>query len=145
MNTVSRGGYNADYYMSWDEFDKEIRALAQKIDYAPDVIVGVVRGGLVPARLLSSLLKVPQMRCITLERVGERKILDELQGDFMGKKMLVVEDMIETGKGLVAAKKYLESKGALVKTACLYIMPISETKPDYFLREVAEVVKFPWE
>ncbi|MCR4328505.1 MAG: phosphoribosyltransferase family protein [Patescibacteria group bacterium] len=131
--------------MSWDEFDKEMRALAQKIEYIPDIIVGVVRGGLVPARLLSTLLKVPKMRCVTLERAGERKILDELQGDFTGKKVLVVEDMIETGKGLVAARKYLESKGASVKTACLYTMPISETTPDYFLREVSEVIKFPWD
>jgi hypoxanthine phosphoribosyltransferase len=132
--------------MSWDEFDKEIRALAAKIDWAPEVIAGVVRGGLVPARMLSSLLKVPQMRCISLVRNGgTREVLDELRGDVTGKRVLVVEDMIETGKSLEAAKAYLESKGAVVKTACLYTMPISEVAPDYSLREVGEVFHFPWE
>ena len=71
--------------------------------------------------------------------------MDELGGDIAGKKVLVVEDMIESGKSLETAKSYLESKGALVKTACLYTMPTSEMTPDYFLREVAGVVKFPWE
>ncbi|MBI2623649.1 MAG: hypothetical protein HYW65_03690 [Candidatus Liptonbacteria bacterium] len=132
--------------MSWDEFDKEIRALAEKVDYTPDMIVGVVRGGLVPARLLSTLLSVPQMRCITMARNGgTREILDELGGDIAGKKVLVVEDMIESGKSLAAAKKYLELNGAVVKTACLYTMPTSEMTPDYFLREVPEVMQFPWE
>ncbi|MBI2888963.1 MAG: hypothetical protein HYY10_03520 [Candidatus Liptonbacteria bacterium] len=132
--------------MSWDEFDKEIRALAQKVDYTPEVIVAVVRGGLVPARLLSTLLNVPQMRCVTMVRSGgEREILGELGEGIAGKKVLLVEDMIESGKSLEAAKEYLESKGALVKTACLYTMPISEMTPDYFLREVVAVAKFPWE
>ncbi len=132
--------------MSWDEFDKEIRALAQEVDYTPEIIVAVVRGGLVPARLLSTLLNVPQMRCITMVRNGgERKIMDELHEDITGKKVLVVEDMIESGKSLETAKQYFESKGAQVKTACLYTMPISEMAPDYFLREVPEVMKFPWE
>jgi hypoxanthine phosphoribosyltransferase len=53
--------------------------------------------------------------------------------------------MLEAGKSLIAAKKYLEGKKAIVKTACLYIMPNAEIKPDFYLKEVKTVIKFPWE
>jgi hypothetical protein len=53
--------------------------------------------------------------------------------------------MLEAGKSLIVAKEYLANKGADVKTACLYTMPISEIKPDFYIREVNDVIKFPWE
>ncbi len=43
--------------MNWDEFRSEIKDLAKKIDYTPDIIIGIVRGGLIPARLLSGAIK----------------------------------------------------------------------------------------
>lgn len=132
--------------MNWDELRAEVKMLAGKIDYSPDSIVGIVRGGLVPARLLSSELGVKDMYALTVKKVGEeRKVTSDILEDVSGKKILLVEDMIETGKSLIVAKEYLEKKGAEVKTACLYTMPISEIRPDFSLKEVAEIVPFPWE
>ncbi len=126
--------------------EKEIKALAEKIDWQPEVIIGIVRGGLVPARLLSSYLKVKKMYCLSVEKVGEeRKVMTEIKADLAGKKVILVEDMLETGRSLIVAKNYLESLGATVKTACLYTMPISEIKPDYSLKEIDKPIGFPWE
>jgi hypoxanthine phosphoribosyltransferase len=125
---------------------EEIKKLAQMVDFVPDVIVGVARGGIVPARLLSTLLNVKRVHCITVERMGEvRTVVGEIGEDLKGKKVLLVEDMLETGKSMDAALDYLASKHAETKTICLYVMPDSSTKPDYFLREVNRVVEFPWE
>jgi len=132
--------------MNWDELQLEVKALAAQIDFAPDMIVGIVRGGLVPARLLSSELRVKEMYALTVKKVDdERKVMNEILEDLSGKKILLVEDMLETGKSLIVAKEYLESKGAKVKTACLYTMPQSEIVPDFSIKKVAEVVRFPWE
>ena len=132
--------------MNWDEFDKEIQALQSRIDWTPDIIVGIVRGGLVPARLLSTELNVKEMYALTVKKVGdERKVMSEVLEDLRDKEILLVEDMLETGKSLMVAKEYLESKGAEVKTACLYTMPQSEIVPDFSLKQVNEVVHFPWE
>ena len=132
--------------MRWDELRGEVKELAGKIDYIPDIIVGIVRGGLVPARLLSSELRVKDMYALTVKRVGEeRNVTSDILEDISGKKVLLVEDMLETGKSLIVAKEYLEKKGAEVKTACLYTMPMSEIKPDFSLKEITEVVPFPWE
>ena len=130
--------------MDWDTFDSETRRLAELIDFVPDIIVGIARGGVIPATLLSKILKVKNMFTLTLDREGERKISAFLTQDIQGKKILLVEDMIETGRGLSAGKKFLEEKGEIIKTACLYTMPLSEMTPDYSLNEVPEVVPFPW-
>lgn len=132
--------------MSWEELEKEISDLSSKIREPFDIIVGIVRGGIVPARMLSKRLKVNSMYCLTVKKLGnERKVMNEISEDIRGKNIILIEDMIETGRSLIATKEYLEEKGAFVKTACLYIMPISEIKPDYFLKEVKEVISFPWE
>jgi hypoxanthine phosphoribosyltransferase len=132
--------------MDWDTFAKEIKDLSAKVDYHPDIIVGITRGGIMPARLLSTYLKVMDMYCLTVRKIGkERRVVTEILDDLVNKNVLLVEDMLETGKSLIAAKQYLESKGARVKTACLYVMPISEIVPDFSLRQVEKVEKFFWE
>ena len=86
------------------------------------------------------------MHCLTVRKVGEeRKVVDEILDNLVGKNILLVEDMLETGRSLVVAKQYLESKGATVKTVCLYIMEITEIEPDFYIRLVQEVEKFPWD
>jgi len=132
--------------MNWNEFDQEIRGLGKIIDYIPDVVIGIARGGVVPAVLLSKYLKVKDMYVLKVRREGnDRRIMAETVPDVSHLKILLVEDMIETGKSLIIAKEYLESKGAKVKTACLYTMPMSEIIPDYFLKEVPTPLPFPWE
>ena len=132
--------------MTWRQLREEIRSLAKKIDYRPDVIVGIVRGGLVPARLLSSELNVKDMYSLTIKKIkDQRKVMSDILEDMQGKHILLVEDMLETGNSLVAAKKYLEGRGAVVKTACLYVMPISGYIPDFSLKEIQEIPIFPWE
>ena len=134
------------FMMNWEKFRSEIKKLSTKIDPSPDIIVAIVRGGLVPARLLSTELKVKEMYCLTVKKVGDdRKVVSDILDDVSGKMILLVEDMLETGKSLSVAKKYLEEKGAMVKTACLYTMPTSVIHPDYHLKEFDEVQKFPWE
>lgn len=132
--------------MEWNVAAWEVQRLAKKIDYKPDLIIGLARGGIVPALILSHELKVPNMSIIKMERKGnERKILADVVADVKNKHLLLVEDMLETGKSILVGKHYFESLGAKVKTACLYIMPHTEIKPDYFLGTVTEVAKFPWE
>ena len=132
--------------LDWDTFTKEVKDLGNKIDYQPDLIVGIARGGVIPAVFLSKQLKVKDMMVLKVRVEGNERILRaEVVADVKDKNILLVEDMLETGKTLVVVKEYLESKGANVKTACLYIMPITEVKPDYFLTQINQVEKFPWE
>lgn len=132
--------------ISWKELESELSALSNQVNFQPDIIVGIVRGGVIPARLLSSLLNVQEMFCLTVEKHGhERQVVTTINKDLKDKKILLVEDILETGKSLLTAKKYLEEQGASVKTACLYLMPETPIKPDFYLRKIEELVGFPWE
>lgn len=132
--------------MEWGSFGKEMETLCGRMSWRPDVIVGVVRGGVIPAVVFSNKCGTRKFYVIKVSHVGEgRRIKREFAPDVSGKKVLLVEDMIKTGKSLAAAKEYLEGKGAEVKTACLYTMPHSVIRPDFSLREVREEVQFPWE
>ena len=130
--------------MEWDEFDEQMRELQAKIDFTPDLIVGIARGGVIPATLLAKRLNVKDMFLLKLEKKGESAVSAYLTVDISGKNVLLVEDMLETGRSLIGGKRFLEARGAMVRTACLYTMPKSEIRPDYFLRQVSEVAQFPW-
>lgn len=134
--------------MNWETFQNEINELSKKIDYKPDVIVGIVRGGIIPARILSTKLKVNEVYCLNVrKKEDERKVVTEILEDLVGKNTLLVEDVLESGLSIVAAKEYFETRGAKVKTASLYITPISKLTPDFFIREVELPLtfSFPWE
>jgi len=133
--------------MTWQELENQLEEVAQKIsDFSPDSIIGIVRGGIIPARLLSTYLNVKHIYCLNVVKKDASRIVEtEITIDLSGKKILLIEDMLETGQSLIVAKKYLEEKGATVKTACLYIMPISKIKPDYYLKSVEQLETFPWE
>jgi len=132
--------------MDWEYFNQEIRRLAQTINYRPDIIVGMTRGGVIPARLLASELQVEEMFCLTVRKDGnERKVMTEVLDDLVNEDILLVEDALESGRSLIVAKRYLESKGAKVKTASLYYTSVSEITPDFTLQRTDTIPKFPWE
>ena len=86
--------------MGWQTFEQEIKKLSEKIEfnnYHPDMIFGITRGGVVPARLLSSSLLVKDMICISVRKIGgERKVITDILDDIFGKNVLLVEDMPPT-------------------------------------------------
>ncbi len=139
--------------LSWEEFEKELYELAKIIrsetkgeGYEIHAIVGIVRGGMIPARMLSSVLGVKQIYCLNVEKLSEgRREVKEILDDFKDMNILLVEDMLETGRSMEVAREYLKGRGANVKTVCLYTMSISKITPDYRLRQVDGVVEFPWE
>lgn len=133
--------------MGWDEVERETTLLAKKIDYSPDIIVAVARGGFVPGRLLAKSLGVKKMFGLTVTKSGDsRKIESQIDKESIaGKEVLLVEDMIESGRSLIAAKKYLEDLGASVHTTALYSMPDSEISLDYCLKSRRDIPEFPWD
>jgi hypothetical protein len=62
------------------------------------------------------------------------------------KKVLVVDEVADTGKSLKLVKEHIIEKGATeVKIATVYYKPWSIVKPDYYERETSKWIVFPWE
>ncbi len=142
--------------MDWDLFYKLAKLLATKInssDYKPDMIVGLARGGWVLARVLCDLIGVKDLVSLKVEHWGvtatpdgTAKLKYPLNLDLTGKKVLVVDDITDTGESMRVTIDYLKSLNpSKVKTAALQHIISAKFKPDYFGEEIQwRWVIFPW-
>lgn len=145
--------------VTWDEivdWSYNLASLIKKNEFKPDIIVAVSRGGFAPARLLCDFLGVENLLSIQSQhwteaaKVEERAILKfPYIVDANGLKILVVDDIVDTGETLKLAKEYIEKnwKPLEVKTAALqWISPVAKFKPDFYYIEVTEWIwfQYPW-
>ncbi len=140
---------------SWQEIDRMLNKLVEMVkrnNFRPDIIVGVSRGGLIPAAVLSDRLGV---EC---DAVGLRfyksvqsteetpKIMQHISSDLSRKKVLVVDDVADTGHSLQTVRSYVQEKGAKDVMVCtLHYKPCSVIKPDCFVDETNAWIIYPWE
>lgn len=144
------------YKPGWKKITELGKNIADRVigsGFSPDVLVGISRGGLVPVRLLSDYLGVKNVAIIRIEfytKVGatktEPKITQPLSLDVSGKRVLIVDDIADSGNSLIVAIKHLKEKDAgEIKTATLHYKPRSLIKPDYYSEGTTAWVVYPWE
>lgn len=138
--------------MNFPQLLKQAEKLALKIKasgFQADAIVALTRGGWIPARLLSDGLGVRELLSIGLRYsdATRTKLIAYSLPDPMpvAKKLLLVEDCLESGRSLQEAKRLLEAAGNEVRTASLYITQQTRTMPDYHVSATATPPAFPWE
>ena len=148
---------NIDYEIpTWNQIYDMLLSQAQKIqnqNYKPDIIIAIAKGGLIPTRILTDLLETPELGCIQIEFYTdinqtrqEPTLKQTLTNQVFGKKTLLVDDIADTGKSLKLAQTHLQAQGATqIKTATLYHKPQSITTPDFYEKQTASWVVFPWE
>ena len=141
---------------TWSQIYDMLLGQAQKIQavaYKPDAIVAVARGGLIPGRILSDLLETSQLLIIQIEfyhgiaeTLKEPTLKQGLVAPVQGKKVLVVDDIADSGRSLQLAKTHLKTQGASeIKTATLYYKPQATEKPDFYEKQTRNWVIFPWD
>lgn len=142
--------------VSWDYAYQLLIELAEKVrrsNYKPDLIVGISRGGWPPARVISDLLENPNIANIKAEfyldlgRTSEEPVITQtISAPINGKKVLLVDDVADTGKTLkLVHDKLIEDGAEDVKVATLYYKPWSVFRPDFYMVETSVWVVFPWE
>lgn len=145
---------------TWADLDAWTGAVAAKVRAAgriPEAIVGLTRGGWVPARLMADLLGVKRLLSlqtahwgVTATKDGHAALTERLSGTVEGATVLVVDDITDTGESLALAVEHIQREGrpSRVETAtCLHITH-SKFTPTYFAEEVPADrwvwVVFPW-
>ena len=83
---------------------------------------------------------------VTATKDGKAKLTCPLVGDVKGKRVLVVDDITDTGESLTMASEHVKEKGASeVKSATLMHIAGSKFVPDYFGVEIAWAWEiWPW-
>jgi hypoxanthine phosphoribosyltransferase len=142
--------------LTWEAFGVASRDLAHTVadsGYRPDVVVAVARGGLTVAGALAYALGVKNCGTMNVEfytDVDERldvpvvlpPSLDMV--DVAGLRVLVADDVADTGHTLRLVREVLLQHVAEARTAVLYHKPRSVVRPDYTWRETDLWIDFPW-
>lgn len=141
--------------VNWNDIYDILLELARIIKHnqiMPEIIVGVSRGGWLPARVLSDLLDVPQLTSIGIEFYSEINqpnqkpiITQPVPLPLHNKRVLLVDDITDSGKSLQLAKTELEKTADKIFTLTLYHKPWSCLTPDFYYTETSKWVIFPWE
>lgn len=146
--------------VSWKKLDSLCRKLAERIQgekFKPELIVAVSRGGLVPAQIISHSLKNSELYVIkadyykddvakdNMEWNKKPVITQKLDKDIKGKKILVVDEVTDSGATAIKVKKYIESlKPKEARYLTVHWKPWSKFKPDYYAERAEGWVAYPW-
>ncbi|MCX9084888.1 MAG: phosphoribosyltransferase [Candidatus Methanoperedens sp.] len=146
------------YNLTWSTANRLARTLAHKVirsGYEPDIILGIARGGLVPARMVCDLLLKNELLSITTQHWGIATNLGKAlikyslphEADISGKRILVVDDVADTGDSISILLDYLKEENPLeIRTAVLHYKTCSTTIPDYYGEKLDEWnwIIYPW-
>ncbi|HCL78347.1 MAG TPA: xanthine phosphoribosyltransferase [Synergistaceae bacterium] len=140
--------YRKTYPVSWEQIHRDCKALAWRLVGLRrwERIVGIARGGLVPAAIVARELDIHLVDtvCIssyTARAQGESSVLKELSGDGAG--WLIVDDLVDTGKTAAIVRAMLPK----AHFACVYAKPAGKPFVDTFITEVSQDtwILFPWD
>jgi hypoxanthine phosphoribosyltransferase len=143
--------------LTWPQIEKDVTELAAQFTNPFDVIIGVGRGGLIPAVLLSHRLNIRSIFNFSVQTYNnsneslEEDVNQELDHHFIEKyskkKILVVDDLSDKGKTLHYINKYLEEHKLEATFATLYIKVSTTFVPNYYIRSYDDHqwLIFPWE
>ncbi|MEM0361135.1 MAG: phosphoribosyltransferase family protein [Sulfolobales archaeon] len=143
-------------YVSWGEavgMSYRLAGVVVGSGYVPDVLVAVSRGGLVPARIVSDVVGVDDVYSIKASlwgvggKVFDDVLLHRVELPVGGRKVLVVDDVVDSGSTLTKVVEYVKLfKPADVRTAVIHVKPTSKYLPDYYVSklDVWVWVIYPW-
>lgn len=143
--------------LPWQEIPELVRRVAKKIkkaNFKPDYIVGITRGGWIPSVLLSDELGVKNLLSLKIEHWGITARKDKkahltipLNLNLSGKKILLVDDLTDTGESIQLALKHLKEQNSQeIKVATLIHKAHSKFIPDFYARKIEQWkwIILPW-
>lgn len=142
--------------MDWPIYGQAARALAQQVadsGFQPDIILCIARGGLFVAGSLGYALSVKNLYVMNVEfytGIDEHLDVPVMLPPYLDlyeiedRKVLVADDVADTGKTLELVRDFTADRVGEVRTAVLYEKPHSLVKCDYVWKHTADWINFPW-
>ncbi|QSZ42694.1 phosphoribosyltransferase [Sulfurimonas aquatica] len=140
-------------YYNYENFKNDTNKLIKKVRPLEfEMIVGIARGGLTLAHSMAEGLDIREVQTLRTElydktcKREELSIFDSCKFDGE-KRVLVVDDIADSGETLDAIMKHLKSKYSDIEftSAALFYKKTSIYEPDFWINEANEWVEFFWE
>lgn len=142
--------------LTWEGFGAATRELAQTIvdsGFVPEIVIAVARGGMIPGGALTYAIGVKLTDAINVEFYTDiaKTLPDPIllaplldTESIKDKRLLVVDDVVDSGRTMELVIDLLKSYGADVRSAVLYTKPTTVIQPDYSWRNTDRWIAFPW-
>lgn len=142
--------------LTWERFGTAARELAAQVvadGFTPSIVISVARGGLVLGGAMTYALGVKLADAINVEFYTDvhetlpdpvllAPMLDT--DSIKGKRVLVVDDVVDSGRTLALVLDLLTNVGAQPRSAVVYAKPTTVVEPDYVWARTDKWIVFPW-
>ncbi|MCB1353648.1 MAG: xanthine phosphoribosyltransferase [Rhodobacteraceae bacterium] len=146
------------FHVSWDQIHRDARALAWRLDkHGPGPegawrgIIAITRGGMAPAMIIARELDIREIDTISVksydwQQQADAVVLKAPNAEFMGPEgegILVIDDLVDTGKTLELVRKLYPK----AHFATVYAKPKGREMVDTYVTEVSQDtwIFFPWD
>jgi hypoxanthine phosphoribosyltransferase len=156
-------------YVNWSDVERQTQEIIRQMyldDFHPDYVVGITRGGLIPANLISQYLEAPMHALkVSLRDDAQCETNAWMAEDaFQGRKILIVDDINDSGATINWIRRDWQGSnlpndadwakvwGGNVRIAVLYNNESSHNEVDVSYaaehvnkHETPQWIVFPWE
>lgn len=142
--------------LTWEELGTASRELARQVvdsGFQPSIVIAIARGGMIPAGAMTYALGIKLTDAINVEFYTgvDRTLPDPIllapmldTNSIMNQKLLVVDDVADSGRTLSLVMQLLHGFGAEVRSAVLYAKSSTIIPPDYVWKHTDDWIVFPW-
>lgn len=142
--------------LTYEDFGRAVREVAQDVvdsGYDPDLVLSIARGGLPFGGALGYALDVKNISVVNVEfytGVDQRLEMPVMLPptpqavDLSGARVLIADDVADTGRTLELVRAFCADHVADVRTAVIYEKPPSVVKCDFVWKHTDLWINFPW-
>ncbi|MDI3342012.1 MAG: phosphoribosyltransferase family protein [Sphaerobacter sp.] len=143
--------------LSWQEIGDLVEILADQLPSDYDALLAITRGGMIPACLLSERLDLRNIMVAAVqfytsigETLDQPRFFQFPSPELLaGQRILVVDDVWDSGRTVVAVHDRIRAAGGHPEIAVLHYKPANShfpgERPDYVAAETDEWIVYPWE
>jgi hypoxanthine phosphoribosyltransferase len=142
--------------LAWDDIDELVARLVVRLPRDYDLLLAITRGGMVPACLISerldlrNIIAAAVMFYTAVGQTLDEPVFLEYPADslLLDRRVLIVDDVWETGKTAVAVRNRVRRAGGRPEIAVLHYKPgrsAYSERPEYYAETTDDWIVYPWD